>query len=148
MKSWMTAVPMIVVASVAAASAQQKPKPSGTTVMNEITVKADTVYTGTMELTTDQGKVTGNMHITAPTDITGNVSGTSNKGVMALDFPFFMTEQKCTGHVKMDITLPAKVGPATGTMEAIGCSGRPEDKVTGTVELKPVPPPTQKPVKN
>jgi hypothetical protein len=148
MKSWMAAVSMMLVASVAAGSAQQKPKPSGTTVMNEITVKTDTVYTGTMELTTDQGKVTGKLHITAPTDITGNVSGTSNKGVMALDFPFFMTEQKCTGHVKMAITLPAKIGPATGTMEAIGCSGRPEDKVSGTIELKPVEPSPAKPVKN
>jgi hypothetical protein len=139
---------MILVACVAAASAQQKPKPSGTTVMHEITVKTETVYTGTMELTTDQGKVTGKLHITAPTDITGDVSGTSNKGVMALDFPFFMTEQKCTGHVKMDITLPAKFGPAAGTMEAIGCSGRAEDKVAGTVELKPVQPQAAKPAKN
>ena len=145
MKSWMAAGSMVLITFAAAASAQEK----RTTVMNEITVKADTVYTGTMDLTTDRGKVTGKMHITAPTDITGNVSGTSNKGVMALDFPFLMTEQKCTGHVKMDITLPAKIGPATGTMEAIGCSGRPEDKVTGTIELKPVQPaPTQKPVKN
>ena len=144
MKSWMAAVSMVLVTCVAAASAQEKPKPSGTTVMNEITVKTDTVYTGTMELTTDRGKVTGKLHITAPTDITGDVAGTSNKGVMALDFPFFMTEQKCTGHVKMNVTLPARVGPATGTMEAIGCSGRPEDKVTGTIELKPVAP-AQKP---
>jgi hypothetical protein len=148
MKSWMTAVSMILVASVATAQpAPQTQKSSGTPVMNEITVKIDdAVYTGTMELTTDREKVTGKMHITVPTEITGTVAGTSAKGAMTLDFPFYMVENKCEGKVKMEATLPPKPGPTAGTLEVIGCD-RDAPKLTGTFELKPVAS-KEKPVKN
>ena len=147
MKRWVAAASMMVVASLVSASAQEGRKPAGTTVMYDITVKADAVYTGTMELTIDRGKVTGKMHITTPTEVTGNVAGTSTKGVVALDFPFFMTEQKCEGNVKMDATLPPKIGPTSGTLEVVGCGRDATNKLTGTFDLKPAAP-TQKPVKN
>ena len=147
MMSRMAAVSMIFAASLVSVSAQTR-KPAGpNTVMHEITIKADTVYTGTMELTNDRGKVTGKLHITTPTEVTGTVAGTSNKGVMALDFPFFMTERKCEGTVKMDITLPPKVGPAAGTLEVVGCGRDEANKLTGTIDLKPVAA-APKPVKN
>jgi hypothetical protein len=146
MKSWMAAASMILVTSMASVSAQQKAP--GTTVMYDLTVKADAVYTGTMEVTTDRGKVTGKMHITAPTEVTGTVAGTSTKNVLALDFPFFMTEQKCEGNVKMDATLPPKVGPASGTLEVVGCGRDVTNKLTGTFDLKPAEPTIKKPVKN
>ena len=109
-------------------------------VMNRITVRADAVYTGTMETQVQKGKVTGKMHITAPTEITGDVSGTSKDGVMTLEFPYHMIENKCDGTVKMNITMPAKPGPATGTMEAVGCGRDPSQKLMGTVELVPEQP--------
>jgi hypothetical protein len=147
MMSRMAAVSMILAASMASVSAQARRPAGPTTVIHDITIKADAVYTGTMELTTDRGKVTGKMHITAPTEVTGTVAGTSNKGVMALDFPFFMTEQKCEGNVKMDIALPPKVGPAAGTLEVVGCGRDATNKLTGTIDLKPVAA-APKPVKN
>jgi hypothetical protein len=58
---------------------------------------------------------------------------------MNLDFPYHMTEQNCDGTVRMTITLPEKLGPAKGTMEATGC-GDPTQRVSGTVELKPSTP--------
>jgi hypothetical protein len=39
----------------------------------------------------------------------------------------------------MNITLPQKPGLAAGTMEAVGCGREETNKLTGTVELKPVP---------
>ena len=148
MKSWIAAASMILVAAMATASPQEKQKPSGNTAMHELTVNAgESVYTGTMELTIDRGKVTGKMHITAPTEVTGNVAGTSAKGVMALDFPFVMTERKCEGNAKMDGKLPPKPGPSSGTIEIVGCGRDATNKLIGTFDLKPVAP-TQKPVKN
>src|SRR6185503_17874441 len=85
---------------------------------------SENVYTGTMDLAIDMGKVTGKMVVTAPTAITGNVAGTSKAGELNLEFPFHMVEQNCDGTVKMSIKLPEKPGPSTGTMG-------------GTVELKP-----------
>jgi outer membrane lipoprotein SlyB len=103
--------------------------------MHDITVtNRESVYTGTMDLAIEMGKVTGKMVVTAPTAITGNVAGTSKDGDMNLEFPFHMVEQNCDGTVKMSIKLPEKPGPSTGTMEAVGCGG---DKTGGTVELKP-----------
>jgi hypothetical protein len=116
----------------------QTGKPSGAkSVMHDITVKADAVYTGTIETAITGGKVTGNLHITAPTEIVGTVAGTSKAGVMSLDFPYEMTQRKCTGTVKMTIKLPAKPGLATGTMEAAGCGRTDANKLTGTVEMTP-----------
>ena len=115
-------------------SAQEK-KDGTKSVMHDITVTtSESVYTGTIDLAIDMGKVTGKMVVTAPTAITGNVAGTSKDGDMNLEFPFHMVEQNCDGTVKMSIKLPEKAGPSTGTMEAVGCGG---DKIGGTVELKP-----------
>jgi hypothetical protein len=118
------------------ASAQTKKQAGTKSVMHDITVKADDVYTGTIEMAVDRGKVTGNLHLTAPTEITGKVAGTAKGGVLNLEFPYYMTERQCDGMVKMNITMPAKPGLATGTMEAGAC-GEPGRKVTGTVELRP-----------
>lgn len=107
-------------------------------VMNDITVKADAVYTGSMELAIAGGKVSGAMHITSPTEIRGQVAGTSKAGVLSLDFPYRMTQRNCDGTVKMTIALPPKPGLASGTMEAIGC-GR-DTPLKGTVELIPAAP--------
>ena len=123
-------------AALVSVAAGQGKKPAGTkSVMYEVTVTADTVYSGTMEMTVDRGKVTGTMHMTSPTEITGKVAGTAKAGVLSLEFPFHMVEQNCEGNVKMNIKLPAKPGPAAGTMEAVGCDG---DENKGTVELKPL----------
>jgi hypothetical protein len=123
-------------AMVSVTSAQTKKPASAKTVKYDLTAKADQVYTGTMEISVEGGKVTGSMLVTSPTEITGTVSGSEKKGVLNLSFPYHMTENKCQGQVTMNITLPAKPGPATGTMEAQGCSD-PSEKVTGTVELVP-----------
>jgi hypothetical protein len=107
-------------------------------VMHEVTITADKVYTGTMEMAVESGKVTGKLRLTSPTGITGMVAGTAKAGALALEFPFHMTDDNCDGTVKMNITLPATPGPAKGTMEAVGCGRDESNKVTGTVELKPV----------
>lgn len=103
----------------------------------DVTVKADQVYTGTMEMVVEGGKVTGSMLITSPTHITGKVAGTEKKGVLNLAFPYVLTERQCEGNVTMQITMPAKPGPANGTMEATECGGDPSNKMPGTVELVP-----------
>lgn len=117
--------------------AAQSQKKSGTnSVMHDITVTADTVYTGTMEMAIDGGKVTGSMRITSPMEITGKVAGTSKAGVLSLEFPFLIVQENCEGTVKMNLKPAGKPGHAAGTMEAVGCSGD-QDTVTGTVELRP-----------
>jgi hypothetical protein len=127
-------------AIVGSASAQTKKSSGPKSVMHAITIKADEVYTGTMEMAVDRGKVTGNLHLTAPTEITGKVAGTAKGGVLSLEFPYHMVERNCDGTVKMNITLPATPGPAAGTMEAGGCGRDPDSKLPGTVELVPVVP--------
>ena len=128
---------LTIILGVSGLSAQEK-KASGTkSVMHDLTVTSETVYKGTMDLAIDSGKVTGKMVVTSPSEITGTVAGTAKAGVMNLEFPYHMTEQNCDGTVKMTITLPEKLGLATGTMEAVGCGQDPGEKVTGTVELKP-----------
>lgn len=135
-----TACLILFVAGAAGAQAQKK---SGTkSVMHDITVSADTVYTGTMELAVSGGKVTGDMRIVAPMEITGKVAGTSKGGVLTLEFPFLIVQENCEGTVRMDLELAGKSGHAAGTMEAVGCSG--DEKVTGTVELKPSAPKSAK----
>lgn len=134
------ATALVGVALAGIVSAQDKPAatPGTKGVTHELIVTADQVYTGTVSMVVAKGKVTGDMLITAPTQITGKLAGTAKGGVLTLDFPYHMTERNCEGNVKMSITMPPKAGPAKGTMEAEGC-GRPADqKLTGTVELKPV----------
>ena len=134
------AIALMCAATVSAVSAQTKKPPRTKSVTYDVTIKADEVYTGTMELAVDRGKVTGNLHLTSPTQITGKVAGTAKGGVLSLDFPYHMVERKCEGNVKMTLTLPPKLGPANGTMEAGECGGETGTKLPGTVELKPVMP--------
>jgi hypothetical protein len=125
---------------VAATSASVQPrKPPGKGLVNDLTIKASdsTTYTGTMELIIAKGKVTGTMHVQAPTEVTGKVEGTSEKGEIKLEFPYHMVQQKCDGTVRMDLKVPEKPGPITGTMEAVGCGRDPSQKLTGSVELAP-----------
>jgi hypothetical protein len=131
----MVALGLVAAAASAGAQATKQEK----SAVHDITVTANgTVYSGRIELALAQGKVTGDMHLTTPTEIKGKVAGTSKAGVLALDFPYTITEQGCSGTVKMNITLPPKAGPAKGTMEATGCGDG--QGVTGTVELSaPVP---------
>lgn len=134
-----TAVAALVAGLAAVASAQA---PAPTTLKNpthEISVSAgDTVYTGTVALKMAGGKVTGDMLITSPMEITGKVAGTSKGDELVLEFPYHMTDNQCTGNVKMIIKLPAKAGVASGTMEAKGCAEDPSQVMPGTVELKPI----------
>lgn len=131
-------ITMMCVALAGAAAAQTK-KPAGTKpVTYDVTVKAeDTVYTGTADLTIDRGKVTGDMRLGSPTPITGKIAGAAKEGTLALDFPYLIVEQQCTGNVKMDLKMPARPGPATGTMVAVGCGRDPDTPLKGTVEFVP-----------
>jgi hypothetical protein len=135
-----TAIAVLVGAGLVAGAAAQTPAPA--TLKNpthEISVSAaDTVYTGTVALKVDGGKVTGDMLITVPSQITGKVAGTSKEGVMVLEFPYTMVDNGCQGTVKMNIKMPEKPGVATGTMEAKGCAEDPNQVLPGTVELKPI----------
>lgn len=130
----------VMVALVVGAAAAQTRKPAEKTIAHEITITAESIYTGTMDLTIAGGVVSGNMLLKTPTEITGKVAGTAKAGVLALEFPYQMTERKCEGTVKMNITLPPKPGPATGTMEAVGCGRDEPRKLTGKVDLKPILP--------
>jgi hypothetical protein len=133
------AVVALACAAIASSASSQTKKPTGTkAVTYDVTINADAVYTGTMEMAVAGGKVIGSMNLTSPTRITGKVAGTSKAGVLSLEFPYVMTERGCEGNVKMSIKMPPKPGPAAGTMEAGPCGGGdPGQKVTGTVDLKP-----------
>jgi hypothetical protein len=128
-----------IVMMTAGAAVAQGQRPSGTKgVMHDIVVTtAEGSYIGTIDLVIDRGKVSGDMVLTTPTEITAKVAGVSKAGLLALDFPFTMTQRNCTGNVTMSITMPARPGPAKGTMEAVGCGREPGNKLAGTVELKP-----------
>ena len=133
------AVTALVSAAIVTTLLAQAGKTAGTkSVTHDVTITADRVYTGTMEMAVESGKVTGKMRLTSPTEITGTVAGTAKAGALVLEFPFHMTEDNCDGTVRMNITLPGKPGPASGTMEAVGCGRDETSKVTGTVDLKPV----------
>ena len=135
-----TTIAVLVGAGLVAGAAAQTPAPA--TLNNpthEISVSAgDTIYTGTVALKVDAGKVTGDMLITVPTQITGKVAGTAKQGLMVLEFPYNMVDNGCQGTVKMNIKMPDKPGAATGTMEAKGCAEDPNQVLPGTVELKPI----------
>jgi hypothetical protein len=129
----------VAVASGGAAAQEQKKEEGGPKpVLHDITVTADVVYTGTMSMAVEKGKVSGDLHITVPTEVTGKVAGTAKGNQLALEFPFYMTEQQCEGFVKIDVTLPEKAGtPATGKLTAIGCGIEESQPLVGAVELKP-----------
>ena len=131
-----TAACLTVIAFVPA-SAQQKKAPANS-VKYDITIKTDgAAYTGTMELATVAGKVSGDMLISQPTAVTGKPAGTVKAGVMKLDFPYRMVQRECDGQIVMDIKMPAKAGagPATGTVSIVGCGRTEANKLPGTIEL-------------
>ena len=135
-----TALAVLVSAGFVTVASAQTPAPAPLkNPTHEISVSAgDTVYTGKMALKVAGGSVSGDMLISSPAEITGKVAGTAKDGVMVLEFPYHMTESMCTGSVKMNIKMPAKPGPATGTMEAKGCGDDPNAVLPGTVELRPI----------
>jgi hypothetical protein len=127
------------VAMIAASPAFAQSGKAKNSVAYDVTVTTEgTPYTGTMDLAVAGGKVTGDMHITAPTEITGTPAGTVKAGQFALEFPYRMVQRGCDGRIAMSFTLPPKMGPnpATGTVEITEC-GRPDgNKLAGTIELK------------
>jgi hypothetical protein len=134
------ATTMMAVAWIGAASAQAK-KPAGTKgVTYDVTIQADGNYTGTMDIAIAKGVASGDMRITAPGEVIGKVAGTAKAGELKLDFPYTMVQRKCTGQIAMDIKMPAKPGPATGTVSIVGCGRDATNKLNGTIELKPVAP--------
>jgi len=126
------AVLVVGIGAVASTAAQKKPAPL---TKYDLTITVDgKPYTGTMELGVAGGKVNGMMHITKPGEITGTPAGTTKAGQMKLDFPYHMVQNKCDGRIAMDIKVPAKTGPAKGTVEINGCGST---KQPGTIELVP-----------
>ena len=120
--------------TVAPIAAQKKASQART---YDVTITADNKpYTGTMELAVAAGRVTGNMHLTKPAEITGAPVGTEKGGHMNLDFPYHMVQNKCDGRIAMAITFPPKAGPANGKVTIDGCGST---KLPGTIELVPVP---------
>ena len=138
MRSTITATTTALVVLASAMSAQQKS--AAKPVKYDITITADgAAYTGTMDLAVAAGKVSGDMRITKPTEVTGKPAGTVKAGAMKLSFPYRMVQRECDGQIEMDIKMPPKAGsaPATGTVSIAGC-GRPDNsKLPGTIELKP-----------
>lgn len=137
--AWLTVIAFV------PATAQQKK--AGNTVKYDVTIKADGgSYTGTMDLATAAGKVSGDMLISQPTEITGKPAGTVKAGVMKLDFPYRMVQRECDGKIVMDIKMPAKAGagPATGTVSIVGCGRTEANKLPGTIELMPKAPEKKK----
>ena len=137
MRSSLAAIALLALVA-SPALAQKKPAAAKPTIY-DLTIQADgAAYTGTMELTVAGGKVSGAMHITQPTEITGKPAGTSKAGQMTLDFAYRMVQRGCDGQIVMDIKLPAKAGagPATGTVSITGCGRTDANKLPGTIELK------------
>ena len=118
--------------------AAQGKKPAAKPTTYDLTVNADgAAHTGSMVLAVTGGKVSGDMHITAPQEITGKAAGTSKGGQMRLDFTYRMVQRGCDGRIEMDIKMPPKPGPANGTVAITGCGRTDGNKLSGTVELKP-----------
>jgi hypothetical protein len=115
-------------------------KKGANTVTYDVTITADgSAYTGTMALAIGSGKVSGDMHITAPTEITGKPAGIAKGGKLDLDFPYRMVQRACDGRIAMAIALPAKkdAAPASGTVSIGRCGSAGADRIQGTIELKP-----------
>ena len=129
----------VVVASLAVVpAAAQKKAPAPKPAAYDLTISADGgVYTGTMTLATAAGKVTGDMHITAPAEITGKVEGTAKGQATKLDIAYKMIQRGCEGRLVMDLTTPKKGAPTTGKGEITGCGRTDANKLPATVEMKP-----------
>jgi hypothetical protein len=132
-----------VVAAAATVSAQSKKSGGAATGKGQAydleVVFDSTAYTGTMTLVIAKkgGAVTGSMMIDQPTRVTGEVAGTLDGDLLALDYAYTMQEDNCTGRV----TVSAKMAPtrdaASGTATASGCSDTP---IEGTFALKKTAP--------
>lgn len=135
------AAALLIAATVSVTSAQTK-RPAGTsTVTYDVTIVTEgTPYTGKMDLTIARGKVTGNMHITQPTEITGKAAGTAKAGDVALDFLYHMVQRNCDGQIAMSFKLAPKAEPSKGTVSITACGGDPSNKLPGTIELTPAKP--------
>lgn len=133
MKRALAAVMVLGTFAVPPAAAQKKP--AGVTYDVTINVDGGT-YTGTMVLAVAAGKVTGDMNLTKPAEITGKAAGTSKAGKFNLDFPYRMVQRGCDGRIAVAIPVPVKTAPSKGTVEITGC-GRPDaNKLAGTIEMK------------
>jgi hypothetical protein len=120
-------------------SAQVKKPAATNSVTYDVTITADGgAYTGKMDLAVKAAKVTGKMHLTQPTEITGNAAGTVKAGELLLDFPYTMVQRKCEGQIEMKFKQPVKMAPSTGTVSIAGCGRDPSNKLAGTIELKPI----------
>ena len=129
------AVATMVLASPAFAQA----KKAANAVVYDVTVTAEgTPYTGTMTLAISGGKVTGDMLITVPTQITGKPAGTAKAGKLNLDFTYRMVERACDGQIAITIDLPAQkaAAPTTGTADIGPCGEPGGNRIPGTVEMK------------
>ncbi len=135
-RQWAAAA-LLVASSVAPGSAQAKKPagPKGVTYDMAITVDGR-VHTGTLLLATAAGKVTGEMHVKQPSEITGKVAGTTKAGETSLDFPYHMVERNCDGQIAMRFKAPAKGAGTKGTVAIHGCGRDPSNKLEGTIELK------------
>ncbi len=137
MKHGMATVLMVAAAFTAVSAQAKKPAAAGA-MTYDLTITTDgTAYTGKMDLAVKAGKVTGAMQVVQPTEITGKAAGTVKGGEMLLDFPYLMVQRKCEGQIAMNIKMPAKTGPASGTVSIIGCGRDAGNKLTGKVELTP-----------
>jgi len=133
-----TAALMLVV-SAAAGAAQTKKPAVAKAVTYDLTITVDSgAYTGKLDLVTTAARVAGTMHITQPTEITGKVAGTSKAGEMVLDFPYHMVQRNCDGQIAMTFKAPSKTAGSKGTVSIAGCGRDAANKLTGTMELKPV----------
>ena len=133
------AAAVVITASAVGSAAQQAPPTAARDeATHRITVRTDEVYTGTLNMVITDGKVSGTLRITDPTEITGKLAGTASAGAIKLDFPFYVIAEKCSGSVKMDIKPADQSGAAKGTVVALGCEGE-ADKMSGTVEITPIP---------
>jgi len=110
-------------------------------VTYDVTITADgAAHTGKMVLAVSGAKVTGTMHITQPSEITGTVAGTVKAGEMSLDFPYHMVERKCDGQIALTFKPNPKMATSNGTVAIVGCGRDASNKLPGTIELKPVGP--------
>jgi hypothetical protein len=133
------AAALLIAAAISVGSAQTKKPAAAKGVTYDMSITADGgVYTGTMLLVTAAAKVTGDMHVKQPTEITGKVAGTTKSGEMSLDFPYHMVQRNCDGQIAMKFKAPAKGGGTKGTVTILGCGRDASNKLAGTIELKPV----------
>ena len=141
-----TLVSTLALALPAVALAQDKPKAAaaaakGQTYQVEFLFENGS-YLGTMTLQiAKKGAIAGTMAIDRPTGVTGEVAGSLTGDALALDYPFTMVEDGCTGRVVVNATMTKKRDAAEGKATASGCGDTP---LEGTFTLKKAPAATAK----